>query len=190
MCIHMPPSSYTSLPALPIPPTICRDVDGASPFSRGSSWPRDQTKFAASQADSLTSALPGKPMDRTRDCHIEWSMPQFLTYYFNTFLKGHTFPSSLFFCLFVCLLLCDIFQVVVAVLSVVSSCASPWTVARQASSSFTISRSLLKLMSTESVMPSNPLTLCCPLLLLPSIFPASGSFWGKIQQKSHPQDPE
>ena len=40
----------------------------------------------------------------------------------------------------------------------------------QASLSFTISRSLLKLMSIESVMPSNHLILCCPLLLLPSIF--------------------
>ena len=49
--------------------------------------------------------------------------------------------------------------------------ASPWTAARQASLSFTISQSLLKLMSTESVMPSNHLILCRPLLLLPSIFP-------------------
>ena len=47
-----------------------------------------------------------------------------------------------------------------------------WTVAHQASLSFTISQSLLKLMSIESVMPSNHLILCCPLLLLPSIFPS------------------
>ena len=47
---------------------------------------------------------------------------------------------------------------------------TPWTAARQASLSFTIPQSLLKLMSTESVMPSNHLILCCPLLLLPSIF--------------------
>ena len=47
---------------------------------------------------------------------------------------------------------------------------TPWAAARQASLSFTISQSLLKLMSTESVMPSNHLVLCCPLLLLPSIF--------------------
>ena len=45
-----------------------------------------------------------------------------------------------------------------------------WTAACQASLSFTISKSLLKLMSTESVMPSNHLILCCPLLLLPSVF--------------------
>ena len=48
---------------------------------------------------------------------------------------------------------------------------TPWTAARQASLFITNSRSLPKLMSTESVMPSNHLILCCPLLLLPSIFP-------------------
>ena len=49
--------------------------------------------------------------------------------------------------------------------------ATPWTIARQASLSITNSRSLPKLMSIESVMPSNHLILCRPLLLLPSIFP-------------------
>ena len=49
--------------------------------------------------------------------------------------------------------------------------ATPWTAARQASLSITNSRSLLKLMSIESVMPSNHLILCHPLLLPPSIFP-------------------
>ena len=49
---------------------------------------------------------------------------------------------------------------------------TPWTAARQASLSFTISRSLLKLKSIESVMPSNHLIFCRPLLLLPSIFPS------------------
>ena len=49
---------------------------------------------------------------------------------------------------------------------------TPWTVARQASLSITNSWSLLRLMSIESVMPSNHLILCCPLLLLPSIFPS------------------
>ena len=49
--------------------------------------------------------------------------------------------------------------------------ATPWTAARQASLSITNSRSLPKLMSIESVMPSNHLILCRPLLLLPSIFP-------------------
>ena len=50
--------------------------------------------------------------------------------------------------------------------------ATPWTAARQTSLSITNSQSLLKLMSVESVMPSNHLSLCCPLLLPPSIFPS------------------
>ena len=49
---------------------------------------------------------------------------------------------------------------------------TPWTAARQASLSTTNSQSLLKLMSIESVMPSNHLILCRPLLLLSSIFPS------------------
>ena len=50
--------------------------------------------------------------------------------------------------------------------------ATPWTAARQASLSITNSRSLLKLTSIESVIPSNHLILCHPLLLLPLIFPS------------------
>ena len=58
--------------------------------------------------------------------------------------------------------------------SVTQSClfATPWTAARQVSLSITNSQSLLKLMSIESVMPSNYLIVCHPLLLLPSIFPS------------------
>ena len=56
-------------------------------------------------------------------------------------------------------------------LSCVQLFATPWTAARQASLSITNSRSLLKLMSVESVMPSNHLILCHPLLLPPSMFP-------------------
>ena len=55
--------------------------------------------------------------------------------------------------------------------------ATPWTAARQASLSNTNSRSLLKLMSIELVMPSNHLILCCPLLLPPSIFPSIRVFF-------------
>ena len=62
--------------------------------------------------------------------------------------------------------------IVVWLLSHVWLFESPWTVAHQASLSFTISQSLLKLMSIEAVMPSNHLTLCCSLLLLPSVFPS------------------
>ena len=59
----------------------------------------------------------------------------------------------------------------VQLLSHVQVFVTPWT-ARQASLSITISQSFLKLMSIESVVPSNHLTLCHPLLLLPSIFPS------------------
>ena len=63
-------------------------------------------------------------------------------------------------------------EFVVQSLSHVRLLATPWTAAQQASLSFTVSWSLLKLMSIESVMPSNHLILYLPLLLLPSIFPS------------------
>ena len=54
--------------------------------------------------------------------------------------------------------------------------ATQWTTACQASLSITNSRSLLKLMSIESVMTSNHLILCCPFFLLPSVFPSISVF--------------
>ena len=81
--------------------------------------------------------------------------------------------------------------VVVQSLSHVWLFVTPWTAARQASLSLTISQSLLKFMSIASVMPSNHLILWCPLLL-PSIFPSirdfpsyerlfwKGTFWSII----------
>ena len=57
--------------------------------------------------------------------------------------------------------------------------ATPWTAAHQASLSVTNSRSLFKLVSIKSVMPPNHLTLCHPLLLLPSIFPSIRGFSNK-----------
>ena len=60
----------------------------------------------------------------------------------------------------------------VQLLSCVQLFVTPWTAARQASLSITSSQSLLKLMSIESVMPSNHLIFCHPLLLPPSIFPS------------------
>ena len=65
---------------------------------------------------------------------------------------------------------------VVQLLNHVWHFATPWTAACQASLSFTMSQSLLKLVSTESMMPSNYLILCHPLLLCPQSFPASGPF--------------
>jgi len=60
----------------------------------------------------------------------------------------------------------------VQLLSPVQLFATPWTAARRASLSITNSQSLPKLISIESVMPSNHLILCCPILLPPSIFPS------------------
>ena len=62
--------------------------------------------------------------------------------------------------------------VVVQTISYVRLFATPWTATCQPSLSFTISQSLLNLIYIESVMPSNHLILCHPLLLLPSIFPS------------------
>ena len=60
-----------------------------------------------------------------------------------------------------------------------SDSATPWTAACQASLSITNCQSLLKLMSIESVMPSNHLILCGPLLLLPSILPSIKVFFNE-----------
>ena len=72
-------------------------------------------------------------------------------------------PCSLFIVMFI---------VILQLLSPVQLFKNPWTTASQASLSFTISQRLLKLTSTESVMTCKILILCCPLLLLPSIFPS------------------
>ena len=95
--------------------------------------------------------------------------------------------SSLF--LFTCMILGFYFRVLnfrfifafifccfIQSLSCVWFFATPWTVVCEAFLSFTISQSLLTLMSIQSVMPSNHLILCCPLLLLPSIFPSIRAF--------------
>ena len=72
--------------------------------------------------------------------------------------------------------ICISASVVVQLFSHVRLFATPWTAAHQASLSFTISQSLLKLMSIELVIPSNHPTLCHPFLLLLSIFPSIKAF--------------
>ena len=64
--------------------------------------------------------------------------------------------------------------------SVTSGSATPWTPAGQASLSYTISRSLLRLMFIKSMMPSNHLILCRPFLLLPLIFPSIRVFSNEL----------
>ena len=80
-----------------------------------------------------------------------------------SFLSGQIWKSQVVF-------------VVVQSLSCVQFFVTPWTAAHQASLSFTVSQSLLNFMFIESVMPSNHFILCCPLLLLPSIFPSNRVF--------------
>ena len=75
--------------------------------------------------------------------------------------------------------MCQTCVVVVQLLSCVQLFVTPWPAAHQASLSFTTSWSLLKLMSTELVMPSNHLILCCPLLLS-SIFPSIRVFSNEL----------
>ena len=74
----------------------------------------------------------------------------------------------------------SLFIVVVQLLSRAWFFVTPWTAVHQASLSITISQSLLKLFSIESMMPSNQLILCHPLLLLPSIFPSIRIFPSKL----------
>ena len=71
---------------------------------------------------------------------------------------------------------------VVQLLSRVRLFATPWIAARQPSLSFTVSQSLLKFMSIESVIPSNHLIFCHPLLLLPSVFPSPSQSFPVNQQ--------
>ena len=74
--------------------------------------------------------------------------------------------------------------VVVQSLSHVQPFVTPWTAAHQASLSFTITQSLLKLISIELVMSSNHLILCHPLLFLPSIFPRIRVFSNELALQS------
>ena len=95
------------------------------------------------------------------------NLVKFLSFFFFFLCFTYIFPHK-----FDILLLSMFWLVVVQSLSCVWLFATPRTAARQASPSFTISHSLLKLMSIESVMPSSHLILCHPLLLLLSIFPS------------------
>ena len=88
----------------------------------------------------------------------------------NSFASGHT--VRLHFSASLAVKLEPSLQLVVQLLILVRLFVTPWTATGQASLSLTISWSLPKLMSIESVMRSKHLILCCPLLLLPSIFPS------------------
>ena len=128
------------------------------PFSRGSSWPRDQI-WVSRVAGRVFTAWA------TRDALFV------LTTYKTA--ENPVSPEQFF------TVICDaVFQAIVPQFSLVQSLSrvrlftTPWIAACQASLSITNSRSSLRLMSVESVMPSSHLILCRPLLLLPPIPPS------------------
>ena len=92
------------------------------------------------------------------------------------FLKVSKFPETWLHCTWSPGAFSTLIISSVQSLSLVWLLATPWTAVCQASLSITNSQNSLNLMSTESVMPSYHLILCCPLLLLPSIFPSIGVF--------------
>ena len=97
------------------------------------------------------------------DLFIFTSIP-FSLYYWRFIIRLETScvcPKSLFFS----------FKMILAILLSCLTLETPWTAACQVCLSFTVSQSLLKLMSIELMMPSNYLILCCLLVLLPPIFP-------------------
>ena len=93
-------------------------------------------------------------------------------FYWSIWPRYKNFKRGVCVCMCVCVCVCVCVVVVVQLLSHVWLFGTPWTAARQISLSFTISQSLLKLMSIELVMPSNHLILCHPVLPSPSIFPS------------------
>ena len=126
---------------------------GAISSSKGFSWPRDQTHIFCIAGRFFTNWAT-RESDSVIHIYIYLSMSIMVYYWILNIDPCATQFSS------------------VQSLSRVWLIATPWTAARQASLSITNSQSLLKFMSIESVMLSNNLILCHPLLLLPSIFPS------------------
>ena len=104
-------------------------------------------------------------------CIGRWILPCATREFCQALLLLRKFWSYVFWSIEDCYSFC-IFIISVQSLSRVYLIVTPWTAASQASMSITNSQSLFKLISIELVMPSNHLILCCPLLLLPSIFPS------------------
>ena len=105
---------------------------------------------------------------------VSHQLQKFIKYFLLIFLLPHFLISSSS--------VTNFKFVVVQLLSCVRLFATPQSAAYQASLSFTISQSLLKLMSIESVIPSNHLVLCHPLLLPPSIFLSIRDFFLSLHQ--------
>ena len=118
------------------------------------------------------------PIDFTTHFHLS-HLKVFSDFFFD-FIVIHWFCSGIV-SVSTCLFFPRFISVaVVQSFSYVWICVTPWTAAHQTFLSFTISWSLLQLMSIESVMPSNHLILCCPILLLLSIFPGIKVFSSEL----------
>ena len=131
-----------------------------------------KTGFEAGLWDNLSSYI--SLICRESDFLLEHIIPWNYSELDGTMLSKHSLNRLLIFLRDIPSLTCALLFPFssVQLLSHVWLFATPWTAARQASLSVTNSRSFLKLMSVESVMPSNHLIPCCPLLLPPSIFPS------------------
>ena len=144
----------------------------AIPFSRGSSQPRDQTLIFyiagrfftvwVTREIKLASSSIGPKMEK------HWTQSYFLSYYLLAFLHMLDYKSAFFYSC-----CCSVVQ------SHPTLC-DPFHWVHQASLSFTVSQGLLKVISIESMMPSNHLILCCSLLLLPTIFPTIRVFSSEL----------
>ena len=110
---------------------------------------------------------------KQESCWVEYSWFYFLPFYYFKYIRPFPCRISVKKSAY---RLMGVHISSVQSLSHVRPFTTPWTAAHQASLSIANSQSLLKLMSTEPVMPSNHLILCCPLLLHLQSFPASGSF--------------
>ena len=141
-------------------PTLCDPIDGSPPGSPipGILQARTLEWVAMTFSNAWKWKGKGKLLSRVRLFLTPWTAayqaPASMGFSRQEDWSGVPLPSP------------------VQLLSSVQFFATLWIAARQASLSITNSRSLLKLMSIESVMPSNHLILCHPLLLLPSIFPS------------------
>ena len=144
----------------------------AFPFSRASSQPRDQTQVSHIAGRFFTSWATREAMNEK--LNIKW------LFQLHFRLSGRNVIWQIILLIFKILpskqLSVQFSCSVQFSYSVARLFATPWIAARQASLSITNSRSSPKLMCIESVIPSSHLILCRPLLLLPSIPPASGSF--------------
>ena len=120
------------------------------------------------------STGPSNEYSGLTSCKIDWFDLFAVQGTLKSLLQHHSSrtlilqPSAFFMCFYIpCIRVSSVQS-----LSCVQLFVTPWTTAHQASLFITNSQSLLKLMSIESVMPSNHLILCCPLLFLPSVFPS------------------